>query len=135
MTNKRAVVLYPYKKDEVNDNSSTSVAIVSQLRKKGYEIVTVSMYDSTGNYRDDAEKEAHSLINSGFNASFMLALDYGPWPGKFWYKGNFPNTLLVYESGDEPQSHYSHARKAYSSDLILSPDYRCFSKIFILRLH
>lgn len=54
-------------------------------------------------------------------------MDYGPWPGLFWNKKNFPNTLLVYEAGDEPQSLYSHARKAYASDLVLTPDYRCFS--------
>jgi len=127
MINNKAIVLYPYRKDDIKDTSNTSTAIVNQLREKGYEIKTISMYDSLGSYRIDAEKDAFSLINAGFIPAFMLALDYGPWIGQFWNKINFPNTLLVYESGDEPQSHYSHVKKAYSSDLILTSDYRCFS--------
>lgn len=128
MIMKKAIVLFPYKERDLTDISNTSTAVCRQLVSLGYEVKSISMLSSqNGDYRDDAEKDAFNLLNSGFDAKFILALDYGPWPGTYWNKANFPNVHLVYECGDEPQSFYSHSRKAHNSDLILTPDYRCHS--------
>lgn len=41
MMNNKAIVLYPYREDDIKDTSNTSTAIVNQLREMGYEIKTI----------------------------------------------------------------------------------------------
>jgi len=120
--NKKAILLYPFTSI---DTSCIGYAFEKNLINKGYEVVTLSMLHKSGQYRHDVEIEASELIKKGYNADFILATDYGPWPGHYWNKNNFQNVKLVYEAGDEPQAMRSHAQKAINSDLILTPDYRC----------
>ena len=120
--NKKAILLYPFNN---LDTSCIGYAFEKNLKNNGYEVVVLSMLNKNGQYREDTEIEAHEVIKQGFSADFILATDYGPWPGIYWNKNNFPNVKLVYEAGDEPQALQSHFRKAINSDLILTPDYRC----------
>jgi len=119
---KKAILLYPF--DEKNiDHLCTGHAVYQSLLDKQYDVMKITMSNSDGSYKDTA-KDAYDAISKGFDAQFILAMDYGPWPGRGWHKSNFPNTLLVYEAGDEPQSMYSHLPKLMNSDIILTPDAR-----------
>jgi hypothetical protein len=66
---------------------------------------------------------AKNLIFDGFSADFILVADWGPWNGNGWNKKEFPNTVLVYEAGDEPQSFFSHFPKSSKSDIVLTPSF------------
>jgi hypothetical protein len=125
MNNKKAILLYPFSNNNP-DEISTGQEVYNFLQTQGYQVIKISLYDDNGNYKNSA-KEAFDVINLGFNPKFILAMDYGPWPGLGWNKNNFPNTLLVYEAGDEPQAMHSHFSKSICSDIILTPDARCNS--------
>lgn len=119
---KKAILCYPFNTKNP-DEMCVGQAIFCELEKNGYDVKKISLSNEDGSYKETA-KDVYDLIESGFDASFVIVSDYGPWPGKGWNKLNFPKTLLVYEAGDEPQSMYHHLMKSMQSDLILTPDAR-----------
>lgn len=121
----KAILFYPFNEQKI-DEIDIGQSVYQSLIDHGCDIKRISMYNADGSYKDSA-KDVYDVIQNGFNAQFVLAMDYGPWKGIGWNKLNFPNTLLVYEAGDEPQSMYSHLPKLMSSDLILTPDARNYS--------
>lgn len=118
----KAIVCYPFS-EKSPDEMCIGQSVVQSLINLKYEVKKITLTNPDGTYKTTA-KDAFDLIQNGFNAQFVLAMDYGPWPGHGWNKSNFPNTKLIYEAGDEPQSMFSHASKLMQSDVILTPDAR-----------
>ena len=61
-----------------------------------------------------------------FVPDLVFLMNAGPLEDGFWKRENFPHSLMVYEAGDEPQTHHWNKVKAENSDLILTPDKRCY---------
>lgn len=61
-----------------------------------------------------------------FIPDIVFLMNAGPLDDGFWTKANFPKSIMVYEAGDEPQTHRWNLIKAKNSDLILTPDKRCY---------
>lgn len=114
--------MYPFTLGS-SENICIGHAIYLSLIANGYNVLKVPLCNEDGSYKESA-KDAFDLIERGFNPKFVMVSDYGPWPGVGWKKNNFPNTLMVYEAGDEPQSMYSHVPKIMNSDIVLTPDAR-----------
>jgi len=119
---KKAILMYPFAQND-SEKLNIGQSIYLNLISCGYDVKKLSLYNDDGSYKESV-KEAFDLTQSGFDAQFILISDYGPWPGAGWKKQNFPNTMLVYEAGDEPQSMYSHMFKIMNADLVLTPDAR-----------
>lgn len=124
----KCIVMSPgFENELVTDASSIPGSFLREFRKLDVQFRFVSIADNRCNYNSDACAKAQDLIKQGFDADFILVLDWGPWPGEGWSKLNFPNTLLVYEAGDEPQSLFSHFPKSSLADIVLTPSYTAAS--------
>lgn len=120
----KCIVMAPGFEDElVADPSSIAGSFLRELQKLGVQVQFISIADNRCNYNPDACSAALGLINQGFAADFILVSDWGPWAGEGWNKQNFPDTLLVYEAGDEPQSLPSHFPKSSQADIVLTPSH------------
>lgn len=71
--------------------------------------------------------ELKKLYDRGeFVPDILLLMNAGSFYDDIWSKAFFPKSMLVYEAGDEPQTFSWNQLKASRSDLVLTPDYRCY---------
>lgn len=72
-------------------------------------------------------RELKQQYNTGeFVPDIIFYMSFCYNPDGYWNKTIFPNSKLVVDCGDEPQTmHYNQVR-VQNSDLILTPDYDCY---------
>jgi hypothetical protein len=68
------------------------------------------------------------FLKSGFKPDFCFLMNAGKLKEgeQFWNKKTLGDIPLVLEAGDEPQTFYDHIILSKNSDIVLTPDFRCF---------
>jgi hypothetical protein len=62
-----------------------------------------------------------------FVPDIIFWMSCGPFPDEIFDKNNFPKSKLVVECGDEPQTMHCNQKRTKNADLILTPDFECYS--------
>ena len=113
---------------------STSMSIKTELISRGYEVISYNLYHNDGELLRDKNIRTYSAqgINIlhehcrvGYKPDIVFCLDYGQWDCVQFDKKYFPGSIVISESGDDPQAFRSNSSKAFKSHAMLSPDWRC----------
>lgn len=131
--NLKWALLFPSWK-KFGESWNSCEAIVNELVDRGHEVQHYNTYHADGailpkqKIRSYSNEGINTLVadcRSGYKPDIVFLLDYGPYDTFIFDKQYFPDSILVAEFGDEPQSHNLHWPKASRIHLGLSPDKRC----------
>ena len=123
---------------------SVPEALVHELEFRGHEVIVKNLYAWDGKldlrqkirkYSNEGFNQLVSEVNRGEHFDVIMVMDYGPWQCPLLNKSVFPNSVLIKESGDEPQSHKLHLQTAHQFDIVLSPDYPCVQDYYKRGIH
>ncbi len=110
------------------NNWSTPKGIFTELLKSE-KVTNVKWYpfpEEKDNYPFiELQREINRNI---FLPDILFYMSCGPRKDNMFSKKYFPNTKLVVDMGDEPQTRGFNINRARHADLILTPDYECFKK-------
>lgn len=129
-------MLYAHWK-EFGEEWCTPEAWKVEFENRGHNVTVYNLYHANGLLNPRTRIRQYS--NEGFNSlvadtikeksfEIIYVLDYGPYQNLNLNKKVFPNSILIKESGDEPQSHRMHLQTAHQFDIVLSPDKRCVER-------
>ena len=112
---------------------STPQGVREEFERRGFEVSHYNLYhddgvlfkDNVRHYSNQGLNKLHQDYKSGYQPDIILCMDYGPWDASHFDKRFFTNSVLVAETGDEPQAHRNHWHKKDRVDLLLSPDAPC----------
>lgn len=117
---------------------STPQGIRNELLTRGHEVKVYNLYHNDGelhpkrkirHYSNDGLNRLNADIQGAFfRPELVLVMDYGPWQSPLLNPQNFPNMILLKETGDEPQAHRMHSQTARCFHALLSPDYQCVER-------
>jgi len=113
---------------------STPQGVKREFEERGFEVKHYNLYHDDGamlpgknmrSYSNQGINLLHHEFSNGYRPDIILCMDYGPWDAIQFDKKFFPGSILIAETGDEPQSHRNHWPKRDRVHLLVSPDAPC----------
>lgn len=110
---------------------NTPKGVELELGSRGHDIKLFNLYHANGailprhtirTYSNEGLNQLMELYRHGYKPDVIFLLDYGPFDSLIFDKQYFPDSIVVTELGDEPQSIRLHWPKAGRVHLGLSPD-------------
>ena len=112
--------LFAWMPDEI---WSTPLSIVNESKRRNIKGRIYSLYDRNKQYSIAGLTTLYQHVQSGqYKPDIIFHMDYGAFNHPLLDKQYFPDTYMVMEAGDDPQRFYNNSNKAYSFDLVLTPD-------------
>jgi hypothetical protein len=136
MNNMKIAMLYA-SWEKFGEPWSTPQGIRTELESRGHDVRHYNLYHDDGELpQNGMRRYSNQGINSllaemragQYEPDAVLVMDYGPWDAAQFDKRFFPDTVLLSEAGDEPQSHRQHFAKAARVHWVLSPDVECVNR-------